>query len=259
MDNKRRIWSNIWPPLAVFSIILILWQTASSLGYFDHWIIPSPLAIVQEAATSWHRIGMHTMASVQLMIFGFLGGAAAGFVIAAALHLMPGVRKGFYPLLILSQNVPVIVIGPILTMLFGYTMLPRLLLVMMVCFFPVAVSTLNGLSNTDSVLRHYLQMIGIGKWKQFWQLELPHAVIHLFSGLKMAATYSVLSAVIAEWLGGTNKGLGSFMLLSLKGFMPERVFASTAIIVLISLLMAGLIAWVERMVVRWQPAAKDRR
>lgn len=259
MDNKRGIWRSVWPPIAVLGAVLIAWQAAASLGYLDHWIIPSPLAVAQEAIAGWPRLMMHTGATVQLMLLGFAGGTAAGFVIAALLHLLPGVRRGLYPLLILSQNVPVIVLGPILAMMFGYGLLPRVLLVMMVCFFPVSLAMLNGLGNTDAVLRNYLQMIGIRKWQQFWQLELPHAVTHIFSGLKIAATYSVLSAVIAEWLGGTNKGLGSFMLLSSKGFMPERVFAATAIIVALSLLMVGIIAWAERAIVRWRPPVKDGR
>jgi len=259
MAGKRGLWASLWPPIAVLSVIIVIWQAAAALGYLDHWIIPSPVAIVQEAIEIWPRLMMHTGATLRLMLLGFIGGTAAGFIIAAMLHLIPGVRRGLYPLLILSQNVPVIVLGPILAMMFGYGLLPRVLLVMMVCFFPVSLAMLNGLANTDAVLRNYLQMIGIRKWRQFWQLELPHAVIHLFSGLKIAATYSVLSAVIAEWLGGTNKGLGSFMLLSSKGFMPERVFAATAIIVALSLLVVGIITWTERLVVRWRPPVKEGR
>jgi ABC-type nitrate/sulfonate/bicarbonate transport system permease component len=95
-------------------------------------------------------------------------------------------------------------------------------------------------------------MIGISKWQLFWKLELPHAIVHLFSGLKIAASYSVLSAVVAEWLG-TKKGLGSFMLISSKGFMPERVFAAVIIIVTLSLTLFGLVTLAERFIIRWRP------
>ncbi len=195
---------------------------------------------------------MHTGATVKIMLLGFVGGSAVGFVLAALLHLIPGVRSAVYPLLVLSQNVPIIAIAPILTMLLGYGMLPKVLLVIMVCFFPITVAMLSGLMNTDAQLRNYLQMIGIRKWQLFWRLELPHAIVHLFSGLKIAASYSVLSAVVAEWIG-TNKGLGAFMIISFKGFMPDRVFAAVIIIVAISLTLFGLITLAERLVIRWRP------
>lgn len=195
---------------------------------------------------------MHTEATMLLTLIGFVGGSAVGFVLAALLHLIPGIRKPMYPLLVLSQNIPVIAIAPILTMLLGWGLLPKALLVIMVCFFPITVAMLNGLMNTDAQLRNYLQMIGIGRWQLFWKLELPHAIVHLFSGLKIAASYSVMSAVIAEWLG-TNKGLGAFMIISSKGFMPDRVFASVAIIVVLSLTLFGLVTLAERLVIRWRP------
>lgn len=252
MGNKRIVWSKIWPPIAVLAGLLACWQAAVTWGVFDQWIVPSPVSIVQEAVKIWPRIMEHTEATVQLTLLGFVGGSAVGFVLAALLHLIPGVRTGVYPLLVLSQNIPIIVTGPILTMLLGYGLLPKVLLVMMVCFFPISVAMFSGLTNPDPQLRNYFQMIGISKWQLFWKLELPHATVHLFSGLKIAASYSVLSAVVAEWLG-TKKGLGSFMLISSKGFMPERVFAAVIIIIALSLTLFGFVSLAERLFIRWRP------
>lgn len=252
MGNKKSIWSKIWQPAALLIVLLVCWQAAAWLGLFQQWEFPSPISIVQEAIQIWPRLMMHTGATVKIMLLGFVGGSALGLMLAALLHLIPGVRSAVYPLLVLSQNVPIIAIAPILTMLLGYGMLPKALLVIMVCFFPITVAMLSGLMNTDAQLRNYLQMIGIRKWQLFWKLELPHAIVHLFSGLKIAASYSVLSAVVAEWLG-TNKGLGSFMLISSKGFMPDRVFAAVAIIVALSLTLFGLVTLAERLVIRWRP------
>ncbi|WP_054028092.1 ABC transporter permease [Bacillus sp. FJAT-28004] len=252
MGNKKSIWSKIWQPASLLIVLLACWQAAAWLGLFQQWMFPSPISIVQEAIHIWPRLMMHTGATVKIMLLGFVGGSAVGFVLAALLHLIPGVRSAVYPLLVLSQNVPIIAIAPILTMLLGYGMLPKVLLVIMVCFFPITVAMLSGLMNTDAQLRNYLQMIGIRKWQLFWRLELPHAIVHLFSGLKIAASYSVLSAVVAEWIG-TNKGLGAFMIISFKGFMPDRVFAAVIIIVAISLTLFGLITLAERLVIRWRP------
>ncbi|WP_138751652.1 ABC transporter permease [Paenibacillus sinopodophylli] len=252
MGNKKNVWSKIWPPATLMIVLLAGWQIAAYLELFEQWLLPSPFSIVEEAIQVWPRLLDHTKATVQLTLIGFVGGSAVGFVLAALLHLIPGARTAVYPLLVLTQNVPVIAIAPILTMLLGWGLLPKALLVIMVCFFPITVAMLNGLTNTDAQLRNYLQMIGIRRFRLFWHLELPHAIVHLFSGLKIAASYSVLSAVVAEWLG-TNKGLGAFMLISSKGFLPDRVFAAVFIIVALSLSLFGLVTLAERLVIRWRP------
>ncbi|NIK75695.1 ABC-type nitrate/sulfonate/bicarbonate transport system permease component [Paenibacillus castaneae] len=254
MGNNTSFWSKAWPPLVTLAGVIACWQAAVTWGGIDQWMLPSPLSIVQEAIRIWPRLLMHMRATVQLTLFGFVGGSAVGFVLAALLHLIPGMRRAFYPLIVLSQSIPIIAIAPILTMFFGYGLLPKVMLVVMVCFFPVAIAMLSGLSNPDAQLRNYLQMIGIGKWQMFWRLELPHAIVHLFSGLKIAASYSVLSAIVAEWIG-SNRGLGYFMILSFKGFMPDRVFAAVIIIVLFSLLLFAIVALAERLIIRWQPAS----
>ncbi|MBH5316729.1 ABC transporter permease [Paenibacillus sp. GSMTC-2017] len=254
MGNNKGPWSSIWPPVVVLVVLIACWQAIVSFGVVHSWMIPSPLAVVEEAlkANVWPRLMEHTGATLKLTLIGFLGGSAAGFVLAALLHLLPGVRRGIYPLLILSQNVPIVVLAPIMTMLFGYGLLPKALLVILVCFFPVSIAMLSGLSSTDNGLRNYLRMIGSRKWQLFWRLELPHSIIHLFSGLKIAATYSVMSAVFAEMLS-PKIGLGGFMVLSSRGYMPERAFAAVVLIIALSLTLFGIVVMAERLIVRWQP------
>lgn len=254
MGNNKPLWSRIWPPALVLGALLACWQAAVSFSLVEEWVIPSPIGVYREAfsAKVWPRLMEHTGATVGLALTGFAGGAAAGFGLAALLHLLPGVRRGVYPLLILSQNVPIVILAPIMTMLFGYGMLPKALLVIIVCFFPVSIAMLGGLSSTDEGLRHYMRMIGSGKWTLFWRLELPSAVQSLFSGLKISASYSVLSATFAEMLA-PKTGLGGYMVLSTRGFMPERAFASAILIIMISLALFGLIALAERLVIRWRP------
>ncbi|MFD0587890.1 ABC transporter permease [Paenibacillus sp. GCM10027627] len=260
MGNKKGLWSRLWPPASALGVLLVLWQSAVTFGIVKEWMIPSPLGVVKEAFSPkvWPRLLEHTGATVELAVIGLAGGAAAGFALAALLHLLPGVRRGLYPLLILSQNVPIVILGPIMTMLFGYGLLPKALLVIMVCFFPVCIAMLGGLSNTDEGLRNYMRMIGSGKWTLFWRLELPHAIQGLFSGLKIAASYSVLSATFAEMLS-PKVGLGGYMVVSSRGYMPERAFAAALLIIIVSLSLFGLIAWAERLIVRWRPKKEAER
>ncbi|MUT66298.1 ABC transporter permease [Paenibacillus sp. NEAU-GSW1] len=253
MDNNRSLRRLIGPPVFVIALLFIVWEAAVDLGNVPSWQLPSPSAILHEGVAVWPRLMDHTAATLTLTAIGFAGGAAAGFVLAALLHLLPGARRAVYPLLVLSQNVPVVALGPLLTLWLGYGLLPKLVLVWLVCFFPVSVSMLSGLTDTDPTLRNYMQMIGASKSQLFWRMELPNAVTHLFSGLKIAASYAVLSAVVAEWIG-SQKGLGHFMLLSSKGYEADRVFAAVFLIVALSLTMFGLVAGAEKLIVRWRPA-----
>ncbi|MFD0959410.1 ABC transporter permease [Paenibacillus chungangensis] len=257
MGNKRSLWVRFVLPVAVMLALVVCWQAAVSFGLVFDWMIPSPLAVVQEAIRPdvWSRLMEHTRATLGLALLGYGGGSAAGFVLAALLHLLPGVRLSVSPLLILSQNVPIIVLAPIMTMLFGYGLLPKVLLLMMVCFFPVCMTMLYALSHGHEAERNYLHMIGCSKWQLFWRLELPGAVTGLFSGLKIGATYSVMSAVVAEWLS-PRTGLGGFMVLSSRGYMPERVFASVILIITISIALFGLVTLIERYFTRWRPRGK---
>ncbi|TYP77711.1 ABC-type nitrate/sulfonate/bicarbonate transport system permease component [Paenibacillus methanolicus] len=250
MGNSRSF-RKIIPPAACLLGFLALWQAAVSLFAIEAWILPSPLAIFQEMAAEWPRLMGHAAATVRLTLLGFAAGTAAGLGLAALLHLIPGARAGLYPLLVLTQNVPVIVLGDLLVIWFGFGVLPKLILLILVCFFPVSVSMLSGLQQADPKLIHYMRMIGADKRQLFWKLELPGALSHLFSGLKIAASYCVIGAIYAEALG-SNEGLGFYIRLSSNGWETSRVFAGILIIVLFSLLLFGVIALIERYSIRWK-------
>ena len=246
MDSKLRKWL---PPFLVFAVFLMVWQAAVDLFHIDEYILPSPLVIARNTLAVAPRLLEHTQETLTITLIGFAAGAAAGFVLAALLHLLPGARAGLYPLLVLTQNVPLMALGPLLVLWFSFGMLPRVLLIMLVCFFPVAVAMLTGLTQTERALMNYMRMIGASRRTLFLRLELPCAVPYLFSGLKIAASYSVISAIYAEAIGG-SKGLGSFMLISQHGFETSNVFSAIAVIVLLSFALFGFIAAAERLCLR---------
>ncbi|WP_020615343.1 ABC transporter permease [Paenibacillus daejeonensis] len=245
------------PPLAVLFLLLLIWQGAVWLFELESWKLPGPVEIVREAWTIGPRLMEHTWATAQLAIIGFAAGAATGMLVAALLHLIPGARAALYPLLVLSQNIPTIVLYPLLMIWLGLGLLPKLVLIILVCFFPIAVAMLSGLSQRDPRLADYLAMIGAGKWRIFRDLELPGAVPYLFSGLKIAAAYSITGVIVAEWLGA-SRGIGYFIKLSYSGFLVTRVFAGVAIIVLLSLIVFGIIVAIERWFTRWQPRKEGK-
>lgn len=178
-----------------------------------------------------------------------------GLTVAITLFRVESLKEAMYPLLIISQNIPVIVLAPLLVIWFGFGMLPKVIVITLVCFFPITIATLDGLRQTNPAYIHYMKMIGATDRHIFWKVEWPHALPSIFSGLKIAATYSVMGAVITEWLGA-NKGIGVYMTLASSSFKTERVFVAIVIVIALSLLFFACIAALERYTLRWQEGGR---
>ncbi|WP_410771063.1 ABC transporter permease [Fontibacillus sp. BL9] len=253
----RQLWNSVWPPLVAVILFLILWQAATSLFHIEKWILPSPADIAKEASAGAAGLWEHTLATLRLLLMGFAIGTAFGLLVAFALHIVPFLKSSLYPLIILSQNVPTIALAPLLMIWFGFGILPKIIVITLVCFFPVAVAAMDGLSRADRVMLDYMRMAGASKAQIFTKLEIPHALPSILSGVKIAATYSVMGAVIAEWIGA-DKGIGYYMMLQKSSFRTDKIFLAIAIIVTISLAMFGLIALLEKWLIRYKPAKDDK-
>lgn len=252
MSNKQ--WFHkVWPPVLTIVLLIVVWQAAVEVFNIPKYILPSPIAIIQEAIASFDRFRIHAEATIKLTLLGFVVGSSVGLLIAFLLHMSDKVKAAVYPLLLLSQNIPTIVLAPLFLMWFGFGLFPKLLVITLVCFFPIAVSMLDGFAQTDRTMLNYMKMIGASRRQIFFKLELPHALPYLFSGLKIAATYSVMGAIIAEWLGGSDKGIGMYMLLQQSAFRVDRVFVAILLIVMLSMLLFGVIVLLEKWLIRWKP------
>ncbi|SHM38501.1 ABC transporter permease [Gracilibacillus kekensis] len=244
--------------IIVIVSILTIWEITSRLLQIPTWILPAPTTIVQEAFTSWHNYNHHILSTITLTGSGFAIGVSVGLLIAILLHLVPRIREALYPLLILSQNIPIIVLAPLLVIWFGFGITPKLLIITLVCFFPIAVATIDGLKQTNPELIHYMKMAGATNRQIFTKLELPHAIPQLFSGLKISATYSVMGAVISEWLGA-NQGIGVYMTLASSSFRTDRVFVAIFFIMILCLIFFSLIITAERLILKWRPSEEGKR
>ncbi len=253
----RQLWNSIWPPLVAVILLLAVWQAATSMFHIEKWILPSPVDIAKEASSGAAGLWEHTMATLRLMLLGFAIGTGVGLMVAFALHYVPFLKSSLYPLIILSQNIPTIALAPLLMIWFGFGILPKIIVITLVCFFPVAVAAMDGLTRTDRVMLDYMRMAGASKSQIFRKLEVPHSLPSILSGVKIAATYSVMGAVIAEWIGA-DKGIGYYMMLQKSSFRTDKIFVAIAIIVAISLSMFALIALLEKWLVRYKPV-KDNK
>ena len=248
------------PALPVLTLggLLVVWQVAVSVSHVERWLVPAPSDLATAARVDAGTLATNAVATGVLTGYGFTLGIAIGLLVAVALHAVGLLRAAVYPLLVISQNVPTIALAPLLVIWFGFGIAPKLIVIVLVCFFPVSVAALDGLARTDPVLLDYLRMTGASRWQVFAKLELPQALPAVFSGVKIAATYSVLGAVVAEWMG-SDTGIGKYMLVEKSAFRTDRVFLAIAVVVALSLVLFAAVVAVERLVIRWQPARRGSR
>jgi len=231
------------------AFLLFIWELIVRFADVPHWLLPTPSSILKEGFHSYETFVPHALATVQLALLGLAIGILCGLMVAVLLHRFTFVRELFYPILIMSQNVPVLVLAPLLIIWFGFGLLPKLIIICLVCFFPIVISAMDGFRQTSPELKHYFEMIGATKAQTFWKLEWPYAYPAIFSGIKIAATYSVMGAVIAEWLGA-KKGIGVYMTLAQSSFRTDRVFVAIFAIVFLSLLLFRAIQLLEKLFVK---------
>ncbi|WP_411843805.1 ABC transporter permease [Salinicoccus sp. HZC-1] len=252
---KRFISWHTGAPLLTIFTILVFWQIVVTLFEIPAWMLPGPAQIIQEGFEIYPRIIDHSTSTILIALGGFAIGVSFGLLLAVLLHLVPKARESIYPLMVLSQNVPIIALAPLLVLWFGFGALPKILIITLVCFFPIAVSLIDGFRQTNPALLNYMQMIGASRRQIFFKLEWPSALPYFFSGLKISATYSVMGAVIAEWLGA-QQGLGVFMTVASSAFRTDQVFVSIFAIMLISLVLFGFILLLEKWLIPWDTDKK---
>ena len=242
--------STLRRPLLAFLILLVVWETAVRWFELESWLLPAPSLIATEMVEVLPAFLPHAWATLQLVLIGFSIGTLLGISTGTLLHVSERIRETIYPFLIVTQNIPIIVLAPLLMIWFGLGDAPKLMIIAMTSFFPIAISTLTGLQQTDRDLLHYMKMSGATAQQLFFKLQLPYALPSIFSGIKIAATYSVMTGVVAEWLGA-QQGIGVFMTLAASSYRTPRVFVAIVITILLSISFIAFIQWIERRVIHW--------
>lgn len=242
-------WNGI-PSLLFFLLFLIVWQVVATTAQVPLWLLPTPTQIVSAFWETRQLIGMHTLTTLVETTVGFALAVVFSMITAGLMILSPWIRRLLYPFLIISQTVPLIAIAPLLILWLGYGLLPKIMIVIIVCYFPVTVSLIEGLDSTDHDLLNLLRSMGASRWQIFYIVRWPQALPSLFAGLKIAATYSVMGAVIGEWLGSSS-GLGVYLTRSSHSFLTDRVFAAIFTITTLSFLYYALISILARLTLPW--------
>jgi len=244
------------PPLMLILLLLVAWQLGTWLMEIPKWLLPSPTQIVRAGYEARELLGPHTWQTLKETWLGLGLALVVGLCLAVVVDSSSLLRRTVYPLLVTSQTVPVLALAPLLIIWFGYGILPKVIVVALVCFFPIAVSTADGLRVADPDLIALLRAMGAKRRQIFLKVRVPGALPSFFSGLKIAITYSVVGAVIGEWVGA-SRGLGIFMIRSSKNFLTDRVFAAIAVTSLLSILMFAVVMLLERSLLPWYYAQRE--
>lgn len=245
------------PPLAVLAALLGLWQVAASTGAIadalnlEPFLVPSPAEIADSLWQNRALLAENAWVTLQEVLLGFLCGLAAGLGFAVILRLSETLRRAFYPLMVGSQAVPILVIAPILVVWLGYGIGPKLAIVALICFFPIAVNTTDGLRSVDPEATKMMRTLDASRRQVLWRVEAPTALPFAFSGARIAIAVAVIGAVFGEW-AGANSGLGRLILLDSAHLETARLFAATAVLAAIAIGLFGLLALAERRIVTWR-------
>ena len=244
-------------PMLVLAALVGLWQVVASSGALadvfgvESFLVPSPAEIASALWDNRSLLAENAWVTLREIVLGFAIGLAAGLGFAVVLRLSTTLRYAFYPLLIASQAVPIVVFAPILVIWLGFGIGPKLAIVALICFFPVAVATLDGLRGVDPEATKMMRTLDAGRGQLLWRVEMPSALPSLFSGARIAAVFAPIGAVFGEW-AGADSGLGHMILLDNGQLETAREFAAASLLVAMALALFGLIALAERRVVTWR-------
>jgi putative hydroxymethylpyrimidine transport system permease protein len=228
------------------------WEALVRLGGVDPLILPAPTQVLDALWEDRSLLAPDLWATTYEVVIGLGAAVLAGAALAVAMHLYPALRRALRPLVIGSQAVPVPVIAPLVVLVLGFGLAPKVLLVALVCFFPVAINLYDGLRDADADARKLLRSLDASRWQTLRMLELPSALPAAFTGVKVAAAVAVICAVFAEW-SGSDSGLGHALLTANGQLATARAFAATLLLFLLAVALYGAFALLERRVVDWTP------
>jgi len=238
------------PPFLLLGTAVGVWEALARLGAVENYLLPAPSEVAQALVDDRHLLLSDSWVTGREVVLGFALALAVGVAIAIALHRFLLLRKTLYPLVVASQAVPVIVIAPILVIWFGFGIAPKLIVIALICFFPIVVNTLDGLASVDRAQVRMLQTLDASRTDVFRHLELPSALPYLFSGAKIAVAVAVIGAVFGE-LVGSDAGLGHAIQVGTAQLLTARVFAAVLILSVMAIALFALVSALERWVVPW--------
>jgi len=244
-------------PALLLAGLIGAWQIAASTGAIadalslEDFLVPSPAEIGESLWENRSLLAENAWVTLQEMLLGILAALIVGAGSAVLMHRWKVLRDAAYPLIVASQTIPIVVISPILVVWFGYGITPKIVIVALICFFPIAVNVLDGLRSVDPEAVKLMRSLDASRWQRFRRAEVPAALPNLFTGLKIAVVIAPIGAVFAEW-AGSSSGLGHLIQSDTANFQVARQFATVVVLSAMALALVGLTALAERRVITWR-------
>jgi ABC-type nitrate/sulfonate/bicarbonate transport system permease component len=249
---------SLGPPAIVVALFLVAWELYARASGVSPFVLPSPLRVLESLWTFRDEAIRHSIPTIVETLVGF--GVSIGAAVAAAVVMdrLPLVRRALAPLMIGSQTIPIVAIAPLIVVWFGFGLTPKILVVVLVTFFPITVALLDGFGSTPADATELMRSFGASSGQTFRKLRWPTGLPALFTGLRISATYAVIAAVIAEYVGATE-GLGIWMVLSQRSFRTDLVFGAILLTAALSIALFALVVVAERAFIPWYRASRGAR
>lgn len=257
MTKKLQSITNKTAPIIAIAVILLIWYVCCDREVVPAYMLPSPVAVIKAFITNFDVMMKQAAVTLQEACYGLVIGIVLAFIISTLMDRFSFLHKAIYPLLVVTQTIPSIAIAPLLVLWMGFGMAPKITLVVITTFFPIAIGLLNGYESVDPDAIYLMRAMGANRYQIFRYVKLPNAAQSFFSGLRISASYAVVGAVVSEWLGGFE-GLGVYMTRVKKAYAFDRMFAVIVFISVISLLLMALVGCIEKSSMPWNRKDKQK-
>ena len=245
-------------PFLLFILLIAGWEIGVRVTDQPRWFLPTPTDVARETVDSRALLWGHTRTTLSEVVVGFTIAALIGIVSAIGIASSRIAERAIYPVIVASQAIPIIALAPILLIWFGYGMTPKVIVVVLICFFPIAINMADGLRSVDPDAINLLRSMGASRWQVMRIVRIPSSMPFLLSGLRIAAAVSVIGAIVGEWVGASS-GLGYLMTRSASSFQTPLLFAAVVISAVMGIAMFALVLLAERFLIPWRAAERAAR
>jgi NitT/TauT family transport system permease protein len=251
-----RLADALWRPALLLAALFAVWWFVAAREYVPNYLVPTPGQVWTTMVDQWSFLLRNTYVTLYETVIGFVLAALLGLGTAIMIAYSPTLEKALYPIVLFAQVIPKIAIAPLLVVWFGVGFTPKIVLAVLIAFFPVVISGVAGLRSTDPELIDLAATMGAGPWKTFRRIRFPNALPHLMSGLKVAVTLAVVGAVVGEFVGA-DEGLGYVLLLANGNLDAALLFADLFLMSLIGIVLFVLVEVAEALLIPWHASRRS--
>jgi ABC-type nitrate/sulfonate/bicarbonate transport system permease component len=256
---KRSVWFNVAVPVLSLALLLVVWEGIDVVFHVASYVAPRPLQAIQSVTENWSTLWPLILGTIRETVYGFLCGAALGMFLGVIMAKVPFLQRLTYPVILISQAIPVIALAPVLVIIMGFSVTPKVVIVAWIVFFPVTVNVLDGLGHVDKDLMNLARVYGATRWRTFVQIEIPATSTSLFSGLKIGAMYAVTGAIIGELAASDGSSLALYQEHASSNLNTAAVYGTTMVMTVIGIAWFLLVVTAEVWATPWQRRSIARR